>query len=63
MYTSSAVRAISYPDVALSVSRINNALRIKFLPKELPRDGSKNEERYGYITFPLPVSPSTLRGR
>ena len=41
MHTFSAIRALSYPDVGLSVLCENYALRIKSLPKCLPRDGYK----------------------
>lgn len=41
MHTFSAIRAVSYPDVGLSVLCENYALRIRTLPKELPRDGYK----------------------
>ena len=41
MVTFSVIRAVSYLDVGPRVSRKTNALRIKFLPKYLPRDGCK----------------------
>ena len=41
MHTFPAIRAVSYPDVGLSVLCKYYALRIRILPKELPRDGYK----------------------
>lgn len=44
MVTFSVIRAVSYLDVGPRVSRKTNALRIKFLPKYLPRDGCKTRD-------------------
>ena len=46
MVTFSVIRAVSYLDVGPRVSRKTNALRIKFLPKYLPRDGCKTRESW-----------------
>ena len=48
MVTFSVIRAVSYLDVGPRVSRKTNALRIKFLPKYLPRDGCKTRESWEF---------------
>ena len=43
MRTSAIVRAVIHLDAGLSVLRINYPLKIKYLAKEIPRDGYKNK--------------------
>lgn len=52
MVTFSVIRAVSYLDVGPRVSRKTNALRIKFLPKYLPRDGCKTRESWEFCPTP-----------
>jgi hypothetical protein len=58
MHTFSAIRAVSYPDVGLSVLCNNYALRIRSLPKCLPRDGYKTR---GSRADSMATSPTICR--
>lgn len=58
MHTFSAIRAVSYPDVGLSVLCKYYTLRIRTLPKELPRDGYKTR---GGSADSMATSPTICR--
>ena len=58
MHTFSAIRAVSYPDLGLSVLCKYYALRIKSLPKCLPRDGYKTR---GSSADSMATSPTICR--